>query len=230
MDNILKELQNSCEWLNSLDNNTQLLMLDFITDKTDELPLDETIIDNFDELVKNVIKVIVQKDANEEIVKGILLEYNVDKIMASAISAYCKKLSKPYIDAKLISNLEKDKLIKLCDFIINKMILFHDYEQITVDECMKNMGFSDKHLFLRALGFIRHNYIDVCDRSISLKALELKLKSEYNIPSEIVDIIITPVKTNWNELQQAHLLNKVNILLAHLSSLCSTIENEDDAK
>lgn len=218
----MNRLKESILWFNDLESNKQMNILDFLVDKSEELILSEDEKKLFKQLISNVVELIVSEDNNEELVKKVLLELNADKIVVNAIYGFCEKLSVPFLDAKIISIMAKDNVIKTSDFVINHMILFSDYDEEPIDNFLRLTGLKDINSAFSVVRFIKNHYSFVSMRKLSPIVLERKLLNEYKIPAELVEEIVKPIFKNRADMHQAYLMEKVTELLNIMDNITTT--------
>lgn len=222
INNILK----MCEWFNSLEQSSQVNILDFLTNKTNELLISEVDKNTFFDFIKCVVSFIIENNDEKDLILKTLNSYGLDKIVVNALYAFCRFLAIPHLDAKLLSTMEKENVRKVADFVINKMILFNDYVQIPFNQFVELTGFGEAKQANRILRFIKSLYVDVSERKYSPIVLENKLKNDYGISSELTDEIVNLAKENRAEMHQAYMLEQINKLLNQISTLSCTMDNK----
>jgi hypothetical protein len=216
------------DWFNSLDSNTQINILEYLHDKTDELYISDEDRLFLNDLVNGIKSLIIDYEDDEEIVITNLIENGLDKIFAKGFYSFCKELAAPHLDAKIVKKMSKANIDKLCSFVLNHMILYKDYEDTPFEDFMRLIGQKYEEPARRAIRFTRSHYKDVGNRKYSLETLANKLTNVFKFPKEKVNAIITPLKENLAEIHQAILLNQVNNLILQISSLsCNSVEDEE---
>jgi len=226
-DGINKKLVELCAWFNDLDTNAQINVLEYLLDKTDKLLLTEEDINTLRSFLTEVVSTILAKRNNREEIYTELHKAGLNRIFIDGLIDYCQSLAAPFMDALIISEMELSNLENLCNFILEKIILYQEFEETPFDEFVRSIGFeNDEESAQRALRFVKSHYLDYCNRKYSLSTIEKHLLERYNIPKDSVNTILSPLKQRTTELHMAHLLNQVNKVLGQLSNLSCTA-NED---
>lgn len=220
-------IQEICEWFNLVESNEQVVILDFLTDKSQDLSLiNEENRSNLLQLVTSVVNVIVEKNDDREIIIKFLLDCGLDRIIVNALYSFCRPLAMPNLDAKLVAGMNKENVRKIADFIINKVIIYKDYKLIPFNHFVELTGINDNEKANRILRFIKNLYTDVSGRKYSLSMLDNKLNLEYKLPSELTEVIVDLIKQNLVELQQAYMLDQMNKLLNKFPALSCAIDDK----
>lgn len=220
-----KDINLLINWFNYLEPNDQVIILDYIHDKTDKLLLSDEYLDELSKLIDTIELIIIKNGDEEEKIVNLLIDSGLDKIFAKGFYNFCVETAAPYLDAKVISKMPKTNLEKLCSFVLNKIILFREYEETVFIDFMKLVGFqNDEKSARRSLRIIRILYSEVSNRKYSPETLKIKLEHKYKIKKDRIDIIVNPLIENIPEIYHANLLNQVNKLLSDISSFSSTTE------
>ena len=221
-----KNLNELCNWLNDLDDESQLNILSYITGKVEEIQLDDNEREKFESLISNVLNLIID-GKSEETLKIILEESGLNKLFINPISVFCYKEARPYLDAKIVESFDTEELVKICEFVVNKMILYQDYLYIPYSQFSKSINVENKKLIKNVLTFLRSNYMVVCKRELSSDALINDLMVRYKFPNELCQLIIEPLKEKLFDAQQAYLLKEINAISKKISGINI---NEDSEK
>ncbi len=219
------KIHRMCDWFNSLEQNSQINALDFLNNKNNELILSDDDKADFFDFIQSVVGLIVESNDDKESVNKTLTSFGLDKIVIGTLCSFCKALAIPYLDAKLLSSMERENIRKVAEFILNKMLLFNDYMQIPFNEFLKLTGFENAEMGNRVLHFIKGLYVDVSERKYSPDMLENKLRKEYGLSVKTTDEIVNLVKDNITEMHQAYMLNQINKLLNQMSTLSCALDN-----
>lgn len=226
---IFKKLKSLCASFNSWDNNEKLMVINYLQDDSTELLTEHS--EQFYELAQSVVNLIVEElnveelNVNDQVIDH-LIDFGLDKIVASTLYDFCKGVADPYIDARIVALLKEENLQNVCKFVLEKMILFKDYDTIPFDDFQTLAGLADKNAAHRVLRFIRSNYISVSSREMSPNYFESKLVKDFEIPQVIAEEIVKPVRENISDMHQAYLLDKVNDLLGKISEIATTSADE----
>ena len=212
-------------WFYSLEHHKQIKIIDFINNKVEDLSElsneDKKMFESF----INTIKELIIDEAEDIDIVSKLIEFGFDKITAKSLYEFCKIFVMPYVDAKIVSNMRTEQLDSAIKFIINNIILYKNFDYIPFSVFVQEGDFESTEQAKRVLRFISSFIEDVCNRDISPKFLAEKIHTEYKIPSLLNEIIISNIENNLREMQQAHLLLKVNELLSKFSNLSCTTES-----
>lgn len=219
-------IREKCDWFNSLEQSSQINILDFLTSKSNDLLLSDDDKANVFDFIQSVVDLIIENNDNESILKT-LSSCGLDKIVVGSLYSFCKALAIPYLDARLLSSMEKENVCKVAEFVLYKMLLFNDYTQIPFNDFLELTGLGTAEQGNRVLRFIKDLYIDVSDRKYSPNILEDKLKKEYGLPVEIANEIVNLARDNITEMHQAYMLSQINKLLNQMSALSCAL---DDSK
>lgn len=206
------ELCQLFEWINSLNDDFQLDILAFITNKSNELNLCDEDNTKFDDMVDKITSLIAENDRTPESIQILMKDCGLNKLFVTPLYEYCNELSRPIIDAKVVASIDKDDLATVCSFVLNKMILYKDYISISLDTVASQTKTNDTDKIRRTLAFIYNSYIRVCSRQLSPDGLFNSLIEKYNFSEELCSLIITPLNKDLANAQQAYLLEKIEDL------------------
>lgn len=156
-----------------------------------------------------------------ETISKFLRNSGLEKIAADALSVFCLNAAIPIIDAQTISRMNKETLRNVTLFVLNRMILYNDYDETPFTRFVEMTGFSDNKLAARVLRFLENNLIMVARRDISPSTLERKLHDSYDIPQKLVSEIVNPIRDNISEMHQAYMQKQINELFNIFSSITS---------
>lgn len=191
-----EKLLESCKWFNSLDKNIQINILDWLTDKEENLSLSPEDSDNFELLTNSIIALIIETNADMTDVEKELIETGLDKIVIKALIDYCTPLARPYLDAKIISKMRKNNLKKTVAFVLEHVILYNDFQRQDFSEFLSLTGLKDIKSSGNVFSFLRYHYESVARRQISINGLSDILVQEFNLRQELVKEIVNPISEN----------------------------------
>lgn len=205
-------------WINSLDNETQINILGFLYERIDNLPICDENVELFYELTDIIEKMIIESNNAKEKVINTLITAGLNKVFAYGFYEHCFLMSSLYLDAKVIAKMSQSNLQNLCAFILDNIILYKEYTEIPFDDYMNVIGLKDKESAGRALRFIRNKYEEIANREYSTDTLLDKLINNYKIPENKSLIIKKIIDNKIDEVHQAYLLYKINTVLDLLLS------------
>ncbi|MDF9408554.1 hypothetical protein L7E55_09310 [Pelotomaculum isophthalicicum JI] len=226
VDDEKKDLSTLAEWFNELEHAKQKEILNYIDDNIDifyELNKDEQNL--FEELVNEITQIIIYEMDDKDLIIEKLLKYGFEKIPANYLYDYCKPIAGPYIDSKTVNTMSSEQLDVVMEFVINNIILYENYKSIPFNVYKEKGGFENHEKAGNVLRFINSIISFVCNRELSLSMIEEKLLNEFEISKELSDVIIEKINKYLNEMQQAYLLTKINLLLTKLSNLSCTYDD-----
>ena len=215
-----ERLNEVCQWFNSLDKTQQMNIMEWVTDKEENLSLPTEDFDNFNFLIKTIIALIVKTNDNKQKIEDILVAAGLDKIVIEALVEFCRPHAIPYFDAKIVSSLKKSNLKKTITFVINHVILCNDYQDHSKSEFITLTGLKEQDAY-RVFAFLKHHYEAVARRQISIESLSNILLHKFNIRSESVKEIISPILEN-------HANMSISMLFRELDSIKESIDKLSD--
>lgn len=219
----LKEL---CNWFNSLKSNTQIEVINFITEKTEDLNIPESDQENLNLMISEIVSFIVDSEVTDPVTISKFLRNNgLEKISSDALTEFCTNIAMPRIDALTIARMKKENLHNTTLFVLHRMILYHDYNETPFAHLLEKTGFSEDELAFRAIRFIQNNIIKVARRDISPSTLARKLCDDYGIPHELANEMVRPIEENISEIHQAYMQHQINELINIFSSFVSEIKD-----
>lgn len=216
------KLTESCIWFNSLKDNVQISIIDWITDKSEDLSLSSNDHMELNKLIQNITALIIDSDSTEDEIKHILINKGLEKIVANAFYDFCSEIADPYLDAKILASLSIEKVKNASEFVLNHAILYDDYWQYEFDNFVQITGLDTKESARSVFSFIRHQYEQVSKRELSPSSLYNELQEKYSIPEEFAKAIILPIQTNEliaNISQLFREIDKIKTLLTNPENL-----------
>lgn len=211
-----QELEKVCQDYNNLNDRAKEVIKEFLTGKNQQLGLSEEAQRIFYSLADKIAELIVDELDEKEQVEALLLEHGIDKETVDNFYPFCREASARFLSAAFINNMKKGSIRQAATFVINKMILYRDYESLLFEEFQKLTGYAEREKASGILSFINVYYTAVANRDISPSALENKFIAEYRMDRDVVRELIKPLLENASEMQQAHLNRLLNELMGRL--------------
>ena len=218
------EISTLAAWFDTLSIKAQRDTMSFLTGELNDLDFTEEDQNNLSGLIKAVVYLSLEHSPGTSSPKEALLGAGFDKIVSEALLSFVEPQVKRHRDARKLSALPPELVERLAHFVVESMLLFQDYKEMSPEEACAALGIDDVDTFTSVIGFLYHHYRMVCHREISPRALSRKLTHEYGLSETQQEIAIKPLHDQWAELQQACLMSQLNHLLEELSSVACTLE------
>lgn len=219
-----ERLLQSCDWFNSLDKNTQISIIEWLTNKTEDLSLSPENSDKLDLLIDSITKLIAHKNGDKKDIKATLSESGLDKIVITALIDFCEPYARPYQDAKILLRLKKANLKKSVAFVFNHAILFKDFYDTSEFDFTAITGLKDFRSAFRVFAFLRHHYEAVARRQISIDGLSNILSQNFNFQSETVKTIVAPIEENYLNMSISTLFRDIDLIKESLAELSDRLD------
>lgn len=131
---------------------------------------------------------------------------------------FCHGAATQYLDAMVVNRLKKNNLRQACGFIINRVLLYKDFEHTPFEQFQKLTGLNDPVEAQRMFSFLTVSYTTVLSREMSPQALETKLTLDFGVDRDLVKDIIKPLEDNLSELHMAHISRQLDKIVATLTN------------
>lgn len=170
----------------------------------------------FFSLTDQMSGILVEVKGNRADFEKRLKEAGLDEEDIRHFYPFCHGAAAQFLDAILVNNMKKANVRQVCGFIINKVILYKDFERIPFEQFQKLTGFSEMEQAQRILSFITASYTAVLTRDMSPSALESRLILDFGIEQDLVKEIIKPLQEKLPDLHMAYISRQMEQVLAKL--------------
>jgi hypothetical protein len=220
-----QKLVELCQWFNSLDKDVQINIIDWLTDKEENLSFSPEESDKFESLTNSITELIVQTNAEINTVEKELINAGLDKIVAIALIDFCAPLASPYLDAKILSKMKKTNLKKTVAFILEHVILYNDFQRQNLSDFVSLTGFKDAKSSYRVFVFLKHHYEAVARRQISINSLTDILLQEFDLRQELVKEIVSPISENLLNMSISLVFRELEAINENISELTDRLDS-----
>lgn len=201
---------------NTLDSSDKEIIKNYLSGKTSKMDVSERAQSAFYGMADHIARLIVEKNDEREEIDKVLLADGLEKDFIDAFYPFCKVASGQYVDAGLINSMKKSNLRQVSSFIVNKMVLFRDFERTPFEEFQKLTGNLSQGDASRVLNFINVFYTAFANWDISPAAIENKLVKDFNIDADLSKEMVKPLLENGSDIHMAHLSRQMNDILRRL--------------
>jgi len=220
----MNDLNKLAEWFNNLEYEKQLNIYNHINeyDELDELSPEDKVL--LEKLVNYINEIACKQLKDEQFdITQILINAGFEKFFAYTFNKFSKSFVDVYSDSVAINELSSEQLDVIVKFIIENVIIYKHYEEMSFEYFVETGGFRDSDNAKRTLRFINNMINKVCNRELSPDQLRNRLSEEYKLSDPLSDIIIANIKQNLIDLEKAHFLEKLNMILMKLSNLSCSV-------
>ncbi|HCJ56145.1 MAG TPA: hypothetical protein DHV55_01210 [Clostridiaceae bacterium] len=120
--------------------------------------------------------------------------------------------------------MEEDSFDAAVKFIIEKMILYKEYQFMAPMYVSNLCKLQNMDEALKVLRFLYDKIAMISNRDVSRETLRSILEIDYLIPGNLIELFFRRIDTNYSELNQAHLIIRFNTLLNKVERFENFIE------
>ena len=170
----------------------------------------------FFRLADQIAAVMIDAKGDRSKVEERLQEAGMEAEDIDLFYPFCYGAAAQYLDAMVVNRLKKSNLRQACGFIVNRVLLYKDFEHTPFEQFQNLTGLSDPIEAQRVFSFLTVSYTAVMSREMSPQALETKLTLDFGVDRDLVKDIMKPLEDNLPELHMAHLSRQLDKMVAAL--------------